>query len=198
LACHFTPVSDLMPLKGMPLTELQCQSTPVSDLSPLRGMSLSLFLFSPERITLGMDVVHQMQSLKTIGIGLESKDRFSPAEFWKKYGAGEFGKPTAAINDPAFQKWMQGVAVLPADEQVKAVVKKLKELNPGYDGNEEHAIENGVVAEFQISGVTRGDISPVRALTGLKALRLRDGDKSGKSPDFSPLQGMHLTSLACM
>ena len=90
LACHFTRISDLRPLEGMPLTELQCQSTPVSDLSPLRGMNLSLILFSPERVTRGVDVVRQMPSLKTIGIGLESKEKFSPGEFWRKYEAGGF------------------------------------------------------------------------------------------------------------
>ena len=35
-----TSVSDLSPLKGMPLTYLDCNATPVSDLSPLEGYEI--------------------------------------------------------------------------------------------------------------------------------------------------------------
>jgi len=37
----WTKVSDLSPLQGMPLIDLQCGSTPVSDLSPLKKMPLA-------------------------------------------------------------------------------------------------------------------------------------------------------------
>ena len=40
LDCGDTKVSDLSPLKGMPLTWLWCDGTQVSDLSPLEGMRL--------------------------------------------------------------------------------------------------------------------------------------------------------------
>ncbi|MGA2622049.1 MAG: SUMF1/EgtB/PvdO family nonheme iron enzyme, partial [Thermoguttaceae bacterium] len=40
LNCGCTQVSDLSPLKGMPLKGLACCNTPISDLSPLRGMPL--------------------------------------------------------------------------------------------------------------------------------------------------------------
>ena len=39
---HSTRVSDIGPLKGMPLTSLNCAQTPISDLSPLRGMPLTV------------------------------------------------------------------------------------------------------------------------------------------------------------
>ena len=38
-----TQVSDISPLKGMPLTDLLIQGTRVSDLAPLRGMQLRSF-----------------------------------------------------------------------------------------------------------------------------------------------------------
>ena len=41
LRCGGTRVSDLMPLKGMSLTVLGCNGAPVSDLSPLKGMPLT-------------------------------------------------------------------------------------------------------------------------------------------------------------
>ena len=75
-----------------------------------------------------------MKSLKTIGLSWEDKEQFPPAEFWKKYDAGEFGKPITTFRDPAFQRWMKDVAALPAEKQVDAVAKKLQELNPGFDG----------------------------------------------------------------
>ena len=190
--------ADLSPLVGMPLTELSIESTRVTDLSPLKGLGLTVIGLTPKNITKGLDALRQMNRLQSIGPKWRPEDLLPAKEFWKKYDAGELGAPTSTTNDIPLEKWIDDVATMPAGMQVNAVVKKLRELNPGYDGNEEHAIENGVVTEFQISGITRGDISPVRALTGLKALRLKDGDKSGKSPDFSPLQGMHLTSLACM
>ena len=41
LACDQTLVSDLAPLKGMPLVDLNCSNTGVSDLSPLKDIKLT-------------------------------------------------------------------------------------------------------------------------------------------------------------
>jgi hypothetical protein len=38
-----------------------------------------------------MDVIRKMDTLKTIGLNYKTK--FPADEFWKKYDAGEFGKP---------------------------------------------------------------------------------------------------------
>ena len=51
---------------------------------------------TPSNITVGMDVLRAMTSLKFIRVGGDERDRFSPAEFWKKYDASEFGKPAAS------------------------------------------------------------------------------------------------------
>ncbi|MGA2617884.1 MAG: SUMF1/EgtB/PvdO family nonheme iron enzyme [Thermoguttaceae bacterium] len=90
LGCWSTLVSDLSPLKGMPLTQLYCNGTPVSDLSPLEGLNLAEIAFTPKNITKGLEVIRQMKSLKTLGPVWDK--RFPPAEFWKKYDAGEFNK----------------------------------------------------------------------------------------------------------
>lgn len=210
LECYGTQVTDLSPLKGMPLTTLRFFSTQVSDLSPLDGMKLTQVLLTPKDAMKGLDVIRQMKSLQTIGIG--GKNIWPPDEFWKKYDAGEFGKPASPtkitnINDPAFQAWIKEVQAMPADKQVEAVSKKLTELNPGFDGKVAGAdgkgtpkIDNNVVTElgFVTDNVT--DISPVRALAGLVKLLCHGSsiDKEKvKIADLSPLIGMQLTSLNC-
>lgn len=86
-----TPVSDLSPLHGMPLLALDIRNTPVSDLTPLQGMNLNSVLFTPKNISKGIDVIRQMKSVRVVGI--PGAEIVSPEEFWKKYDAGEFGKP---------------------------------------------------------------------------------------------------------
>jgi hypothetical protein len=145
-----------------------------------------------------------MNSLKTIGLSGEGKEQFPPGEFWKKYDAGEFGKPITTFRDPAFKQWMKEVAALPAEKQVEAVAKKLQELNPGYDGKVtgffwDHTprVENGVVTEFGFNPEDVTDISPVRALERLRSLRCAGiwNGRVKKFSDLSPLKGMPLTSI---
>src|SRR5262249_45202838 len=84
-------VRDLAPLRGMPLTSLYLESCDqVKDLTPLEGMKLIELTLTPKNITKGMEVVRQMNSLKTIRVN--DQNSFAPAEFWKRYGAGEFNK----------------------------------------------------------------------------------------------------------
>jgi Leucine-rich repeat (LRR) protein len=91
LNCGSTKISDLSPLRGMPLTDLVFDGTSVTDVSPLEGMKLNRVVLTPKDITKGMDVIRQMNSLTTIGLRGD-RDQFPPAEFWKKYDAGEFNK----------------------------------------------------------------------------------------------------------
>ena len=96
-----------------------------------------------------------------------------------------------------FDKWLQQVADLESPwKQTGWVAAKLKERNPGFDGNVQPTIENGVVTglTFLTDHVT--DISPVRALTGLKKLNCGGSAwQMGRLWDLSPLKGMSLTSL---
>lgn len=88
-----TLVSDLTPLIGMPIVELGLNETPISDLSPLKTIKLKKIAITPKNISKGMDVLRQMKSIQIIGIDYYSES-FSSKDFWKKYDAGEFGKPT--------------------------------------------------------------------------------------------------------
>jgi len=178
LLCNATPVSDLSALKGMPLEDLQCHSTVVADLTPLRGMSLkTLFCdFKPFRDT------ELLRSIKT----LKSVNEKPAAEFWKEVEEKQV----------AFEAWMKQVAKMPAEKQVKAVAKKLRDLNPDFDGGITPGIDNGMVRTLVIGtdGVT--DISPVRALPVLRWLTCRgSAPGQGRLSDLSPLQGLRLEHL---
>ncbi|MBM4080475.1 MAG: hypothetical protein FJ278_12310, partial [Planctomycetes bacterium] len=95
--------------------------------------------------------------------------------------------------------FVKEVAALPAQEQVKRVVAKLKELNPGFDpATVKRNFENRVATFLQFSAVGVTDISPIRALSGLGTLNC-SGSESQRSPlaDLTPLAGLPLTRLNC-
>jgi hypothetical protein len=103
-----------------------------------------------------------------------------------------------AFNDPAFQQWMKDVAALSAEKQAQAVGKKLTELNPGFDGTIKPTIQDGVVTKLKFACDKVTNLSPVRALAGLKSLICSGSSpNSGRLSDLSPLQGMKLTVLSC-
>jgi Leucine-rich repeat (LRR) protein len=205
MCCQGTLVSDLSPLRGMPLSLLRCNGSKVSDLSPLQGMNLNEVGFTPKNITVGLNVIRQMKSVKFIAT--DEHGRLPSAEFWKKYDAGELGKPQStraakkplAFETPGFEKWVKAVAAQSAERQVEAVAKKLQELNPGFDGGLTHKIDGGVVTELGFAGESVSDISPVRTLAALKRLSCfsRNWDKEAKLSDLSPLRSMKITELFC-
>jgi serine/threonine-protein kinase len=107
-------------------------------------------------------------------------------------------EPRKARPAPTFEEWIQHVANLPAEEQVKQVVAKLKEHNPRFDGTVKPTIQNNVVIglEFLTDRVT--DLRPVRALSALRILECRGSRPGeGRLSDLSPLKGMHLSRLVC-
>jgi len=104
---------------------------------------------------------------------------------------------------PGFDPWFKEVSAMPVEDQVEAVSKKLMELNPGFDGKvtgygNDPQIENGEVVSFGLVTDKVSDISPVRALTGLRRLWCSGSARGrGQLEDLSPLKGMSLVSLAC-
>jgi hypothetical protein len=106
--------------------------------------------------------------------------------------------PPAQVADAGAAAWERRVAALPADEQVKEVAARLRELNPDFDGTVTPTIYGGVVTELRFSTDHVTNIAPVRALTKLRSLNV--AGKPGKLAalsDLSPLKGMHLTWLEC-
>ncbi|MFO1041967.1 MAG: protein kinase [Planctomycetaceae bacterium] len=95
-----------------------------------------------------------------------------------------------------FQKWLHQVANLPANQQLEAVIEKLRELNPEFDGKHTHKIERGQVVFLEFLADRVVDISPIRALKGLERLECHGfGANSGRLYDLSPLKGMSLKVL---
>jgi hypothetical protein len=78
----------LAQFKGMRLMELNIANTAITDLTPLQGMPLEHVRLTPKNITRGLDILHDMKSLKTIGI--EWRQAWPTAEFWQRYDRGEF------------------------------------------------------------------------------------------------------------
>lgn len=111
------------------------------------------------------------------------------------------GDPTSEKwKTPAFRRWINEVERMPAAEQLQAVSKKLRELNPGFDGKirgqfgETAVVENGIVRGIGFYTDHVSDISPVLALSGLRLLGCA-GRNEGNLSDLRPLQGMQLVSL---
>jgi len=101
--------------------------------------------------------------------------------------------------DDAF---VSAVAKLAPEDQVLAVLEKLKELNPKYSGKAKHKVELGKVVEWTAVSSSLTDLTPLRALPDLTAFELHaDWDAVAnrfiKSPltDLSPLRGMALRWL---
>jgi tRNA A-37 threonylcarbamoyl transferase component Bud32 len=96
------------------------------------------------------------------------------------------------------EAWAKSVAGLPPDQQVEAVARRLKKLNPGFGGKVTPTIDYGVVSGLEFKTDEVADISPVRALTGLVSLDCPGTyPKKGKLSDLTPLRGLHLTRLGC-
>jgi hypothetical protein len=104
--------------------------------------------------------------------------------------AGGKGPDSKAVKKPT-DAWERSIATMPAEEQVKAVAARLKELNPDFDGEVMPTIEDGVVTDLRFTG-TVTDLSPLRGmrLTNLNLLN------TSKVTDLTPLRGMPLKELS--
>jgi Leucine-rich repeat (LRR) protein len=173
-----TQVSSLAMFKDLKLQSLGCTSAPVDDFSPLRDMPLTSLVcdFNIYRDT---EVLRAIPSLGTIN--------YQPAaEFWKDVEA----------RDAAMREWVKRVASMPAEAQVQAVIDRLQELNPGFDRQTTHKVEDDVVTGLEFAADQVSDISPVRALTQLREFTCA-GSAPGKGmlKDLWPLAGTSIVHL---
>lgn len=205
LLCDDTGVRNLSPLKGMKLRLLHVAVTPVRDLTPLQGMPLEGFAsyrshsrdsaypfdlkplkdlplkkiecdLLPER---DAEVLRSIRTLETI-------NHQPAAEVWKKVDAEQ----------AEFARWSESLRKLPPDQQLDAVVARLKERNPGFDGKVTPALAKDAVTGLSLDSDLVKVLSPVRALAGLQTLRCA-GSQPGKGllTNLWPLKGLALTSL---
>lgn len=84
-----TRVNDVAPLRGMKLASLNMAECQVRDVTPLQELNLVELSLTPRNITKGLDAIRRMKSLKAMGTTW-AEPNFTPAEFWKRYDAGEF------------------------------------------------------------------------------------------------------------
>ncbi|MBM3888333.1 MAG: leucine-rich repeat domain-containing protein [Verrucomicrobia bacterium] len=196
LSVKNTSVADLLPLGGMPLRKLDIRSTSVSDLTPLTNMPLTDLWLDMAMVQTKQDVqvlLEQMASLRTI-------NDMPLALFLQQASVASSARSRVGAK-PLPDKFITDVLAMPVEKQLPAVLAKLKELNPAFDGREQHKIEAGQITELYISTVGVRDIGPLRALKGLKKLSLSHWSGSsttrGAASDLSPLRGMALTWLYC-
>ncbi len=95
------------------------------------------------------------------------------------------------------EAWLKRVKGLYVGNVPDAIAERLRELNPGFAGSLTPAIEGGVVTRLEIGCDNVKDISPLRALPGLRTLTLGAGWGIGERTvaDLSPLKDMKLTEL---
>jgi len=156
----------------------------VSDLSPLSALTelrqLDYEALDPKR---DAPVVREMASLETI-------NGYSAATFRLAYPAN---KPAGGVD----VAWLEAVADLPLKARTAAVVEKLQELNPNFDGKYiAHGSPEDWYLTFDPRAVT--DLSPLKALPELRQLvcYVRFPNRTWLS-DLSPLSGIPLTRLEC-
>ncbi len=83
----------------------------------------------------------------------------------------------------------------PPPKPLAAVIEKLQELNPGFDGKASHRIEKGRITGLSLSTATITDLAPLRTLRDLRDLRCPGSDKKRTLADLAPLRGLPLTNL---
>jgi hypothetical protein len=101
------------------------------------------------------------------------------------------------VPGPPDAAWRRRVRELAPTSQVSAVLAKLKELNPGFNGEPERVrIAGGQVIELRFWTDAVTDIRPVQALVALKSLGcVGSVPGRGKLTDLSPLRDLQLDWL---
>ena len=144
-------VADLEPLRGMPLRTLVCADSPVAGLSPLTGMPLT-------SLTLGGTRVTDLSPLKDLPLTSLSLDRTPVADL-----SPLTGNKTLTILD----LWMTDV----------------RDLSP---------LTGTPLTSLNIGRTLATDLAPLRDMK-LTTLKFRDSHVA----DLSPLKDVPLTSLDC-
>ena len=90
---------------------------------------------------------------------------------------------------------LKRIAALSSLEQVEEVRKELIKRNPKFEGALAPTTEGNVIVKLEFWTDNVADISPLRALTGLKALAARGTEGKGQLTNLAPLQGLPLTML---
>jgi serine/threonine protein kinase/Leucine-rich repeat (LRR) protein len=106
--------------------------------------------------------------------------------------------PAAApLPTPVDATFIAGVAALAPEAQVQTVVAKLKELNPGFDGQTTPTVVSNKVTGLSLSTENAGDLTPLKALAGLQSLVCPGSAEKQSLSNLTALAGLPLTNLNC-
>ena len=90
-----TPVTDLSAISGMnSLERLNLERCVVTDFTPLKDLKLQRIVFQPSRITNGLEIIRNMDSLRHMHTRFQDdeKDWLTPKAFWDRHAAGTLPK----------------------------------------------------------------------------------------------------------
>jgi Leucine-rich repeat (LRR) protein len=226
LDCIGTAISDLRMLEGLPLRTLNLNRTKVTDLSPLRGMPLTFLLLDDTKVT-DLTPLRECPQLTRLNF-LNTKIQASQVSAlqqalprcvfkWNEPKAKPAGATSAVAKafDPELAAWRREVTAMPTERQAAAVVGKLRELNPGFDGKLFTRLRQEVVVQLRLSTSQVSDLSPLVAWRKLELLQANGTPSQVSSlhvlsglplkvlfvegapiADLAPLSGMRLTALS--
>ena len=147
----------------------------------LQGKNLEGLKVTPEHVTLARN------QKAVVTVEYITNQKIEPGQI-----------PSAGVS----QEWLVQTQKLPGVEQFQAVIKKLEELNPGFEA---HIRKNVYVvyqgnrpAHINISSESLHDLSPIQALESLMSLTI-SGTDDGQSQlkDLTPLNNLiRLNNLA--
>ena len=144
-------------------------------------------------LTIAVEPGQHRLKVKKIGFDLFTKDFEMEAGSKRTLTA-----KLVRLKDTTTPIWRKQVADLPAERQMDAVAKKLKELNPGFDGAFKFKVEKGAVVELEILTDNVTDLFPIRVLAQLKVLKCAgSGPGKGNLTELTPIKGMPITGLTC-
>ncbi len=102
-------------------------------------------------------------------------------------------------------QWLQQIRRLPPQARVQAVMDKLQELNPSFDGKYTFQIDRAsqTIRTLSFDSAVVTDITPLAALSGLRGVMMPAGTEASPWPrcgwleDLQPLRKMKLLRLHC-
>jgi len=98
---------------------------------------------------------------------------------------------------PVDAAFIATVAALAPEAQVRAIIAKLKELNPAFDGLATSTIESNTLVALAFSTADAGDLTPLKAAPGLRSLVCAGTFEKQSLSNLDALAGLPLTNLNC-
>ncbi|RMG40205.1 MAG: leucine-rich repeat domain-containing protein [Planctomycetota bacterium] len=163
-------VTDITPLKGLPLRALDLTGLPVEDLSPLEGMPLRVLILEGTR-------VRNLTPLKGMALEVLKLQSTPVTDLSPIYGMPlrELNLMNLPVEDVGFVKDMPL-------ETLWLVGTRVKDLSP---------LRGKRLVSLDIQDTPVADLSPLRGMTSLKRLNIAGSAVT----DLTPLEGLALERL---